>query len=105
MNKRISTWLDILAARVKTRRLNQNLTQKELATMTGLSLNAIKGAEKGECNLKTFVMVLDALGLGHTIEQWVPEQLPSPVQSTQQNTTRVRARKTKSQSPETEVDW
>ena len=50
-----------LGNRVKALRLRKNITQKELAEATTLSLNAIKSLESGRGKLSTLIAVLRGL--------------------------------------------
>jgi transcriptional regulator with XRE-family HTH domain len=79
MNKKTSLLLDSLGARLKQTRLNANLTQQELADIIGKSRTAIERAEKGKCNLSTFVSILVALDADEQLELFLPPPPPSPV--------------------------
>ncbi|TAN03314.1 MAG: XRE family transcriptional regulator [Rhodanobacteraceae bacterium] len=53
-----------LGARLHAQRLAQNVPQKVLASMAGVSVGALQNAERnGVCSLETFVRVACALGL------------------------------------------
>ncbi|MBL4742396.1 MAG: transcriptional regulator, partial [Idiomarina sp.] len=45
----------IIGQRVRQYRLNQDLTQEDLATLANVSLNAVKSAEGGKSTLPTYV--------------------------------------------------
>ncbi len=104
MNERVNYLINLLATRIKDIRLKKNITQQELADMSGLSLNAIKGAERGECQLKTFVSILIPLGIDELIENMLPEQLPSPVDMTLRSRKKLRARK-KDKPEDEDLNW
>lgn len=104
MNERVDYLTQLLASRLKDMRLKQNITQQTLADMSGLSVKAVQGAEKGECHLSTLVAVLVALGADDLIENLLPEQLPSPVQMTQHGRKKMRARN-KAQAKDEDLDW
>jgi len=69
-----------LGQRLKQTRLNANLTQHQLADIIGKSRTAVERAEKGKCNLDTFVSILIALGVDEKMDLFLPEPPPSPVQ-------------------------
>lgn len=104
MTKKVSQLVNILAERIKSIRLKKDITQKNLSELTGLSINAIQGAERGECRLETFVTIMVALDQAVLIENLIPEQLPSPLRITSHGTGKVRARNKNDNSQE-DVDW
>lgn len=58
-----------LGARLRTQRLAQALSQRDLAQMAGLSLGALRKLEHdGLCSLETLVRVAHALGLVAELE-------------------------------------
>lgn len=58
-----------LGARLRTQRLAQALTQRDLARMAGLSLGAVRKLERdGQCSLETVVRIVQALGLVGELE-------------------------------------
>ncbi len=58
-----------LGDRLRTQRLAQKLTQRELAGMAGLSLGAVRKLEHdGQSSLETLVRVVQALGLVDVME-------------------------------------
>ena len=79
MKLKIKNTLKVLGNRLKQARINSGLTQADLADKIGMSVNAIKYAEKGKCKLETFVAILDALNLDSKIDLFLPEQLQSPL--------------------------
>nr|WP_295784519.1 helix-turn-helix transcriptional regulator [Rhodoferax sp.] len=61
--------LGALGARLRTQRLAQTLSQRDVAHMAGLSLGALRKLElNGQCSLETLVRVLHALGLVGELE-------------------------------------
>jgi len=61
--------LQAVGERVRTQRLAQELPQRELAQMAGLSLGALRKLESsGQCSLETLVRVVQALGLVAELE-------------------------------------
>ena len=69
-----------LGDRIKTARLNANLTQKVLAKKAGLSLKAVTNSEKGKSTLESMVAILVALEITDQLNFFIPKQAISPVQ-------------------------
>lgn len=69
-----------LGDRIKALRLRKNITQKELAEATTLSLNAIKSLESGRSKISTLIPVLRELGVLEHLDNFIPETLISPMQ-------------------------
>ena len=69
-----------LGQRLKTLRLQRNITQKELAQATTLSLNSIKSLESGRAKLSTLIAVLRELGALDHLDNFVPDIPISPMQ-------------------------
>jgi putative transcriptional regulator len=69
-----------LGDRIKTARLNANLTQKALANKAGLSLKAVTNGEKGKSTLESMIAILIALDLTEQLNSFIPKQEISPVQ-------------------------
>ena len=55
--------LKIVGARIKTARIEQNLTQKELAKIIGISASYLSKIENGKCDCYFYIIVsiIDAL--------------------------------------------
>lgn len=72
-----------LGERLKQQRLNLNLTSKELAEKSGVSMRTINGFERGEKNISllNLLELLRALGLVDNLKELIPK-LPaiSPLQ-------------------------
>lgn len=61
--------LHVLGSRLRTQRLAQGLSQRDLAQMAGLSLGALRKLERdGQSSLETLVRVVQALGLVDGLE-------------------------------------
>ena len=61
--------LQTLGQRIRAQRLAQNLPQRALAEMAGLSLGALRKLESsGQCSLETLVRAVQALGLASELE-------------------------------------
>lgn len=71
---------DELGRRIKALRLRNNITQKELAEATTLSLNTIKSLESGSGKLSTLIAVLRELGALDHLDHFIPEATISPLQ-------------------------
>jgi len=81
-----------LGHRIKVLRLRKNITQKELAEATTLSLNTIKSIESGSSKLSTLIAVLRELDALDHLDNFIPEELISPMQlAKMQGKTRKRA--------------
>ncbi|MFQ5634790.1 MAG: helix-turn-helix domain-containing protein [Gammaproteobacteria bacterium] len=72
--------LDELGGRFRELRLRKNLTQRELAERTALSVTAIKSLEAGRTRLQTAVAVLRELGRLDELDHFVPPPGISPMQ-------------------------
>ena len=69
-----------LGQRIRTLRLQKNVTQKALAEATLLSLNAIKALEAGRGKLSTIIAVLRELGALDQLDSFIPATTISPLQ-------------------------
>ena len=69
-----------LGDRIKTARLNANLTQKALANKAGISLKAVTNSEKGKSTLESIIAILIALEITEQLNFFIPKQEISPVQ-------------------------
>ena len=61
-----------LGSRLRALRLQRNVTQKELAEATALSLNTIKALEGGRGKLATLIAVLRELGALEQLDNLIP---------------------------------
>ena len=87
-----------LGARFKDYRLRANMTQKEIAEMTGLTIPTIQRFENGLSNnisLGTFLLLLKAVGCINDLDELMPEQPESPYlyKSNYKKAQRVRHKK------------
>ena len=71
---------DELGRRFKALRLRKNITQKQLAEATTLSLNTIKALESGSGKLATIIAVLRELGALDHLDSFIPDDTISPLQ-------------------------
>ena len=69
-----------LGGRIKTARLNVNLTQKALAKKAGVSLKAVTNGEKGKSTLESMIAILIALEMTEQLNSFIPKQQISPIQ-------------------------
>lgn len=69
-----------LGLRLKNARLNNNLTQTNLAAIAGISRKIVISAEKGKAQLEVVVAILQALDLTEQLKLFIPEQAISPIQ-------------------------
>ena len=79
MKKQINQLIEDLGSRLKHTRINANLTQNQVADIIGKSRTAIERAEKGKCNLHTFISILVALDADEQLDLFLPKPAPSPV--------------------------
>lgn len=71
----------LIGERIQRERLNQNLTQQELAERAGLGVRTVRSLEAGQKpTVETLIRVLRALGRLATLNTFLPEPGPSPLQ-------------------------
>ncbi len=80
LNLSASAIAEELGERLKQARLNQNLTQAEVAESVGVSRKQVINAEKGKAQLEEFVAILRALNLTGHLELFLPKRQISPLQ-------------------------
>ncbi len=69
-----------LGRRLAQHRLEQNLTQAEVALDAGVSISTLARLERGQStHLSQFVRVLRALGLLGELDALIPPPAPSPI--------------------------
>lgn len=69
-----------LGERLKRARTNLNMTQLEVAEEAGLSRKTVLNAEKGMCQLESFIAIMITLRLTQHIDIFLPSQHISPLQ-------------------------
>ncbi len=96
-----------LGNRFRALRLAKNISQKELAGLTMLSLNSIKSLESGRGKLSTIIAVLRELGALEQLDSFIPETSISPIQlAKMQGKVRERASGYRvKNNPENESKW
>lgn len=98
----------IIGQRVKQYRLNQDLTQDDVANLADVSLNAVKSAERGKSTLPTYVAILTALGHIDNLLAAFPDEGVSPVQLLKSSTKQKKRASGKTRvtpSDNKELDW
>ncbi len=101
-----SAMAEELGERLKQARLNQNLTQAEVAEFVGVSRKLVMNAEKGKAQLEVFVAILAALNLTSHLDLFLPRQHISPIQLAQlQGRQRQRASGQKTSDEEDKPQW
>ena len=103
-----------LGERIKTRRLEQNRNQQDVAQAAGLSRSAYQQMEKGRGTLLNFIAVLRVLNALDQLDNFLPDKPYSPI-AMLQNAGRKRQRAsskpslaestTAQNNTEQDVDW
>ncbi len=95
INNKISSSLILreIGHRLKCERLNHNLTHKELAKKSSISIRTIKNIEDGKnTSITTLIEIFRALDILENFNSFLPSSDVSPVQlSTLQGSRRKRA--------------
>ncbi|TDB54641.1 helix-turn-helix transcriptional regulator [Photorhabdus khanii] len=95
-----------LGGRLKQARLNNDITQAEVAELVGVTRKTILNAEKGEVQLEIFVAIMAALNLTEQLELFLPKQNISPIQLAKfQGKKRQRASKHRKNNEEDTPEW
>jgi len=70
-----------LCKRLESIRLSRNMTQQQLAKEAGVSTRTIRRLEKGQgVSLDTFIRVLTALRIQHSLEGLLPDPSVRPIE-------------------------
>jgi transcriptional regulator with XRE-family HTH domain len=69
-----------IGRRIEQMRLEQNLTQQQLADLVGLSRVSYGRLESGQAKLTNIISVLRALGQLELVEKFIPETQFSPIE-------------------------
>ena len=70
-----------LCKRLESIRLSRNITQQQLAEEAGISTRTIRRLEKGQgVSLDTFIRVLSALRIQHSLENLLPDPTVRPIE-------------------------
>lgn len=87
------TGVKLIGKRIKNFRIDYQLTQKQLAEKSGVSLRSIQRFEKGEdIQMGNLIKLLNALDLGDNIEMLVPDVTERPSAFVGKTKTRKRVR-------------
>jgi transcriptional regulator with XRE-family HTH domain len=97
-----------LGSRLERIRLDQNMTQEQVADAAGVSRQTVARIEAGEtAKLPAFIRVLRALGMLGALERAIPPPLPSPIEQLERQgrqRQRARPRRTEDDQP-TSASW
>ena len=91
----------MLGVRFKDYRLRANMTQKEIAEATGLTIPTIQRFENGLSNnisLGTFLLLMKAVGCINDLDELMPEQPESPYLYNDNNKKAQRVRHKKNEA-------
>jgi putative transcriptional regulator len=68
-----------LGNRLKQRRLNKDLSQKQVSVAAGMSITAVQGAERGETTILTLIKILRVLRSLDALDAVLPVMEVSPL--------------------------
>lgn len=95
-----------LGKRLKVRRLDLNLSQQEVATLSGLSRRTISAIEHGEgSTLATLIALLRALRALDTLNDFLPDPGISPIALTAMLREEPRKYASKPRTPPPPTPW
>ena len=95
-----------LGQRIRSLRLRKNITQKQLAEATNLSVNAIKSLEVGRSRISTLIAVLRELSALDHLDNFLPATTLSPLQLVKmQGNARERASTKRLKKSADESEW
>lgn len=99
--------IEALGAFIKHHRLQQNITQADLAEKANINRSTLSEFERGtRVNIITFVQLLRSLDLLHILEAFTVQNQTSPLELAKRNEDkRKRASKSINQVEEPGVDW
>lgn len=95
MNRYLSSQIALkeLGNRLKSYRLQSNLTQDDLANKSGVSRRSIQYLEDGqEVKLSTLIKILISLELDHNLELLIPDNSRRPLTMIENKSNKKRAR-------------
>lgn len=79
-NMSASALAELVGERIRQYRLNNNVSQEELAEITGVSRQKIARAENGKATLETILSLMLALEVVDHLDQFLPPTPISPIQ-------------------------
>ena len=95
-----------LGRRIEQIRLSRNITQPQLAQEAGISERTLRNLEKGSgISFDTFIRVLIALGIQHSLEALLPDPTVRPVERIGLGKERRRARPVREKKTTTQWSW
>lgn len=102
-----TTIIEALGSFIRHHRLQQNITQSDLAEQANINRSTLSEFERGtRVNMITFIQLLRALDQLHILEAFTIQQPVSPLELAKKNTgLRRRASKSTNDLPEPGVDW
>ena len=101
-----SAIIDILSSRLKTIRLDMNLTQEELAQISGVSTRSIVNIENSsDIKLSSFIKILKALEIADRLELVLPDERKRPSYYLESNKHKQRSRKSSEISKNEPFRW
>lgn len=80
VNMTASAMAEEIGERLKQARLNQDLTQSDVAGLAGVARKTVINAEKGNAQLEIFIAIMMALDLTDQLDLFLPKQAISPLQ-------------------------
>lgn len=102
-----SAIIESLGVFIKHHRLEQNITQSDLAEKANINRSTLSEFERGtRVNMITFIQLLRALDLLHLLDAFTVQKKISPLELAKKNEDlRQRASKSHNQVEEPRVDW
>lgn len=99
--------LSIFGSFIKHKRIEQNKTQSQLAEEAGINRATLSLFENGgSINLLTFIQLLRSLNLLYLLKDFQITQQLSPIQLAKlEKSKRIRASRSKKQTPKSKSDW
>ena len=93
--------LEELGKRLRSERLNRNLSQQELVDRAGIGRTTLSRMERGgDYTLSTLVKILRVLGRLDSLDQFLSEPQISPIDALhRQSTARKRSRRSRDPTP------
>jgi transcriptional regulator with XRE-family HTH domain len=105
-NKRL---LELIGSSIKGRRIQQEISQEELAVLSGVSHASIVRLETGKGNiaLQNLLSILKSLKIADELKMIFrePETSPSMLAKATSKKTRMRVRKSQSNTKESSKEW
>ena len=95
-----------LGNRIKQYRINLQITQAELAKMTGISLRNIIRIEKGEdTQVKNVIKILSALHLQNNLDLLIPDESDRPLHKINVEKNKIRNRASAIKNKSSKYIW